>query len=196
RPDRAVEQLVFTRLRALFPDHAFVGEESYDASEKKPLSDQPTWVVDPVDGTTNFVHGLPFVAVSIALLVEKEPIVGVVYNPILDELYHAGESLGAYLNGTRLPLHQVAPTVPAPTLATSLLATEYGYERDAPRVDAKVGAVRSLLVNAKARSIRSLGSAALEACLVARGTFDAWWEAGVHMWDVAAAAIIVREAGG
>jgi fructose-1,6-bisphosphatase/inositol monophosphatase family enzyme len=163
-----------------FPTYKFVGEEGV-AAEDDPsastLTDAKTWVVDPVDGTTNFVHGFPFVAVSIALLQNKKPIIGVVYNPILDELFSALESHGAHLNSQYLPL---LPPTPLESLEASLLATEYGYERDG-KLDRKLETISSAL-KSPARGIRSLGSAALEACYVARGCLDAYWEAGVHMW--------------
>ncbi|KAJ3112020.1 Inositol monophosphatase 2 [Phlyctochytrium bullatum] len=187
--DRAVEALVFGLLRARFPTHRFIGEETAD--ENPALTDELTWIVDPVDGTTNFVHGFPFVAVSIALVRSRAPLVGVVFNPILDELFAAALGKGSTLNGVPLPLH---PPVHLPSLATALLATEYGYDRD-DKMDAKLKGIRGALVS-PARGIRSIGSAALEACYVARGALDAYWEAGVHAWDVAAACLVVTESGG
>ncbi|KAI8852168.1 hypothetical protein BC829DRAFT_360715, partial [Chytridium lagenaria] len=188
--DKAVEKFIFGFLRERFPDHLFIGEETYEGSGTT-LTDSKTWIVDPVDGTTNFVHGFPFVAVSIALVENKEPIIGVVYNPILDELFSAAKGHGAFMNKRPLPLFK--PVV-LNDIATSLLATEYGYDRD-ERMDLKLKGIRTALTM-PCRGIRSLGSAALEACYVARGALDAYWEAGVHAWDVAAGAIIVREAGG
>ncbi|KAJ1563582.1 hypothetical protein HK405_001522, partial [Cladochytrium tenue] len=151
--------------------------------------------------TTNFVHGVPFVAVSLGLLHRREPVVGVVYNPILDELYHARSGGGAFLHGYgRLPLAVATSSAgggsgSVPRLATSLVATEYGYERDEARLSAKLGAAGEVL-RASVRGVRSLGSAALTMCYVARGSLDAYWEAGVHAWDVAGAAAVLREAGG
>ncbi|KAJ3288601.1 Inositol monophosphatase 2 [Borealophlyctis nickersoniae] len=192
--DRQVEELVFSQLRAAFPNHKFIGEESTSASidAKTELTNDPTWVVDPIDGTTNFVHGFPFVAVSIALLIDRIPVVGVVYNPILDELFHASANGGAFLNDAPLPL---APPEPLPSLATALVATEYGSDRQDAILAPKVRALHKI-VAAPTRGVRSLGSAALNMCYVARGALDAYWEAGVHVWDVAAGVVIVREAGG
>ncbi|KAJ3210524.1 Inositol monophosphatase 2 [Dinochytrium kinnereticum] len=188
--DRAVEAFVFGFLRERFPEHRFIGEESYEDGGSG-LTDEKTWIVDPVDGTTNFVHGFPFVAVSIALVEKKVPIVGVVYNPILNELFTAAKGCGAFMNNRPLPLFK---PVELPNLSTALLATEYGYDRD-DKMDIKLNGIRNVLAS-PSRGIRSLGSAALEACYVARGAIDVFWEAGVHSWDVAAAAIIVRESGG
>ncbi|KAJ3054599.1 Inositol monophosphatase 2 [Rhizophlyctis rosea] len=192
--DRAVEALVFSKLRAVFPDHKFIGEETVSATEdaKTQLTDAPTWVVDPVDGTTNFVHGFPFVAVAIGFVIEKVPVVGVVYNPILDELFHASAGQGAFLNNQPLPL---MPPTPLPSLATALVATEYGSDRQDAILGPKFRALQKVVAD-PVRGVRSLGSAALNMCYVARGALDAYWEAGVHLWDVAAATIVVREAGG
>ncbi|KAI9310396.1 hypothetical protein BDR26DRAFT_1017542 [Obelidium mucronatum] len=193
--DKAVEELVIRHIKAKHPEHKFIGEETYDNTSTV-LTNDYTWVIDPVDGTTNFVHGFPYVCVSIALVKDKSSIVGVVLNPILGETFYAAQGSGAYMIGmdgeaVKLPLHGVKPWA---GFSGSLLATEYGYERD-HRLDSKVTSLVKVL-KAPTRGLRSLGSAALEACYVARGTFDVYWEAGVHMWDVAAAAIIVREAGG
>ncbi|KAJ3410734.1 hypothetical protein HDV05_003454 [Chytridiales sp. JEL 0842] len=186
--DKAVEKVVFEYLRRHFPEYEFLGEESASSST---LTDRKTWVVDPVDGTMNFVHGFPYVALSIALLHHKQPTLGVVYNPILNELFTASLHSGSFLNNQPLPLH---PPTPLSALSEALVATEYGYCRDG-NLDSKLETIKGVL-KAPTRGIRSLGSAALEACYVARGALDAYWEAGVHVWDVAAAAIIVRESGG
>ncbi|KAJ3094969.1 Inositol monophosphatase 1 [Phlyctochytrium planicorne] len=192
KTDRAVEAFVFGYMRKQFPEHSFIGEESYGGEgQESSLGDGLTWIVDPVDGTTNFVHGFPFVAVSIALVEKKVPIVGVVFNPILNELFTASKGNGAFMNGRRLPLFK---PIALESLDTALLATEYGYDRD-ERMDKKLAGIRKAL-SLPSRGIRSIGSAALEACYVARGALDAYWEGGVHAWDVAAAAIIVRESGG
>ncbi|KAJ3295522.1 Inositol monophosphatase 2 [Rhizoclosmatium sp. JEL0117] len=193
--DKAVEALVFAHIREKYPDHKFIGEETYDGATTE-LTNELTWCVDPVDGTTNFVHGFPYVCISIALLKNAQAVVGVVLNPILGECFYAAEGSGAFMEAMdgivhSLPLYGVQPWK---GLSASLVATEWGYERDA-RLDSKLKTLDSVL-KAPTRGVRSLGSAALEACYVARGTFDLYWEAGVHMWDVAAAAIIIRESGG
>ncbi|KAJ3191246.1 hypothetical protein HK101_007938 [Irineochytrium annulatum] len=185
--DKAIEDLIKKELLGKFPNTKFIGEES----ENGALTGEDTWVVDPVDGTTNFVHGLPFVCISIGLLRDRVPVLGVVHNPILSELYTALQGHGAHLNGRRLPLH---PPNSLPDLTTALVATEYGYDRD-EKMENKLDVLHSVLKE-NVRGVRSLGSAALEGCLVARGALDVYWEAGVHSWDVAAAVAIVREAGG
>ncbi|KAJ3395873.1 hypothetical protein HDU92_004719 [Lobulomyces angularis] len=195
KTDQYVEAFVFTKLRESFPNHNFIGEESEAAKENKSKSvDAPTWVVDPIDGTTNFVHGLPFVCISLALMIDGEPVVGVVYNPILNELYYAVKNEGSYFNDVRLPLVNPVPNFPT-TLASCLLATEYGSDRSTKVLKSKLDTI-SKVICSPTRGIRSLGSAALQCCFVAKGVFDAYWEAGVHIWDIAAGALIVREAGG
>ncbi|KAJ3252857.1 hypothetical protein HDU77_004898 [Chytriomyces hyalinus] len=188
--DKAVEQLIFAHLRQLHPTHSFIGEETYDNAQ---LTDNYTWIIDPVDGTTNFVHGFPYTCVSVALVFEKRAVVGVVLNPILNETFYAAKGMGAWMidaDGVKhaLPLHGLKPWA---GFARSLISTEYGYERD-ERLDSKLKSLTSVLkapsvripcigVRIFVRGVRSLGSAALEACYTARGTFDLYWEAGVHM---------------
>ncbi|KAL3182849.1 hypothetical protein MRX96_034486 [Rhipicephalus microplus] len=100
--DRQVEQLLIGKLREEYPNHKFIGEESVAAGIKSELTNDPTWIIDPIDGTMNFVHGFPVVAVSVALAVQKEIVVGIVYNPALDKMYTAVKGHGSFCNGTRL----------------------------------------------------------------------------------------------
>lgn len=154
-----------------------------------------------LDGTTNFVHGYPFVAVSIGLTINKIPVLGVVYNPLLDELYSAAQGLGSYLNRTTaLPLFQ--PPLPLTNLSQCLIATEAGSDRSTGVLDKKVEAIHTLLRRighnhgAEVHSVRTTGSAALNLCSVAKGCVDVYWEVGCWEWDVTAAMVIVQEAGG
>ncbi|KAI8930224.1 inositol monophosphatase [Entophlyctis helioformis] len=209
--DRAVEELCFRSLAAAFPAHAFIGEETAsaalaaDASARCAFDGRPTWIIDPIDGTMNFVHGFPYTAVSIGLCIDRRPVLGVVYNPILDQLYYATDGHGAFLEtaaaaaggggpAVRLPL---SPAPLPPSLATALLATEYGSGKDTDALTAKIEAIRRIITQPVAgRGIRSVGSAALSMCLVAEGAVDAYYEAGIHAWDVCAGTVVVREAGG
>ncbi|RKO98934.1 hypothetical protein CXG81DRAFT_7283, partial [Caulochytrium protostelioides] len=193
--DKAVEAKAFAALRSAYPDHAFIGEESASAigSDTVTLTDNCTWVLDPIDGTTNFVHGFPMVAISIALFHHREPVVGVIYNPILDEMYAALKGGGAELNGTALPLRPPVDAKPL-TLATSLVGTEFGSDRRPECLDKKTAGMAR--IGRLVRGVRCIGSCALALCLVARGTLDAFWESGVHIWDFGAGVLIVREAGG
>ncbi|GMH30269.1 hypothetical protein Nepgr_032112 [Nepenthes gracilis] len=187
--DKACEDIVFNHLKQHFPSHKFIGEETtaiYGAAE---LTDDPTWIVDPLDGTTNFVHGFPFVCVSIGLTIGRLPMVGVVYNPIMDELFTGIRGKGAYLNGNPIKVSS------KDELVKSLLATEVGTKRDKETVDATTNRINSLLF--KVRSIRMGGSCALNLCGIACGRLDLTYELGYGgPWDVTAGVVIVEEAGG
>jgi inositol-phosphate phosphatase / L-galactose 1-phosphate phosphatase len=192
--DGAAEAAVRAALAAVFPAHAFIGEEEAAAAASRGdgppvLTDDPTWIVDPLDGTTNFVHGFPAVAVSIALAIGGQPVVGVVFNPVTDELFAASRGRGATRNGE--------PCAPSPVadLSSALIGTEIGVSRD-PAVGAAVFSRAAALTSA-ARSLRCGGSCALGLCAVACGRLDVFYEIGFGgAWDVAAGAVIVREAGG
>ena len=188
--DKACEALILARVRAAFPDHAFIGEEgSSAAGATAALTDAPTWFVDPVDGTTNFVHRWPFACVSIGLAVRRRLVVGVVLNPTLGETFHAVEGGGAYLNGAPIRVSQTAE------LANALFSTEIGTRRDPEFMDAVFGRVRA--VTQACRSVRACGSCALNLCSVAMGRLDFFYEVGLGgAWDYAAGALIVAEAGG
>ncbi|XP_028755029.1 inositol-phosphate phosphatase [Neltuma alba] len=187
--DKACEELIFNHLKQIYPNHKFIGEEATAIQGATELTDEHTWIVDPVDGTTNFVHGFPFVCVSIGLTIQKVPTVGVVYNPILNELFTAISGKGALLNGN--PIKVSSQT----ELISSLLVTECGTNRNKSTVDAYTKRVNSLLP--QVRSLRACGSLALNLCGVACGRLDICFQLGFGgSWDVAAGAVIVREAGG
>ncbi|KAG8365352.1 hypothetical protein BUALT_Bualt18G0095800 [Buddleja alternifolia] len=189
--DKKCEELIFDFLKLHYPEHKFIGEESSAACAPVELTDEPTWIVDPLDGTTNFVHGqvFPFVCVSIGLTVGRIPTVGVVYNPIMDELFTAIRGKGAFLNGKSIK------TSSQTELVNSLLATGTGTKRDKSTVDATTNKINSLLF--KVRSLRMIGSSALGLCGIACGRLDLFYSLGFGgPWDVAAAAVIVNEAGG
>ncbi|KAK8942387.1 Inositol monophosphatase 3 [Platanthera zijinensis] len=187
--DKACEELIFDHLKKNFPTHKFIGEETSAALGTAELTDDPTWIVDPLDGTTNFVHGFPFICVSIGLTIEKVPTVGVVYNPIIGELFTGIRGQGAFLNGNPIKASQQT------ALVKSLLATEVGTVRDKSTVDATTNRINSLLF--KVRSLRMSGSCALNLCGIACGRIDIFYELGFGgPWDVAGGAVIVLEAGG
>ena len=192
--DKDVEKFIFESLKNLFPSFLLVGEETVSSSESKKvnLTDTPTWVVDPVDGTTNFVHGFPFVCICVGLVVKKEPVLGVVYNPILNEMYHGIKGKGSYMNDKKLPLIK---NTPLKSLQKSLFITEFGYYLGQEKLDIKVGNAKSMLC-IPAHGVRAMGSCALDMCQVARGGADFYFEIGIHTWDLAAATVIVRESGG
>ncbi|KAJ1984072.1 hypothetical protein H4R34_000877 [Dimargaris verticillata] len=203
--DQQVEALVFALIRARYPSHQLIGEESTQG-KKWQLTKTPTWIVDPIDGTSNFAHGFPFVAISLALAIDEQLVLGVVYNPILDQLYTARTGHGAWLNETtRLPLPSARASAPLPPVSECLVAFEYGSDRSVKVLNSKLSTLHRLLAprigdtavsGAQVHGVRSLGSGALNMCLVAQGALDAYWEIGSHLWDIAAGAVIVREAGG
>lgn len=175
-----------------------MGEETYKPGDL--LTDDPTFVVDPIDGTTNFVHGYPYVSISLGLAVKRESVVGVVYNPYTQILWSAIKGHGAFLNlKTPLPLRQ--PAEPLRGLQNALVMVEYGSQRSGNDFHVKTDTFKKLSQSkeeggAMVHSIRCLGSAALNLCAVAAGQVDAYWEAGCWAWDVCAGSIILKEAGG
>lgn len=181
--DLQAEKAILEILGRNFPHDHILSEEAGSMGQ----SSQRTWLVDPLDGTTNFAHGFPFFGVSIALEVEKEIVLGIVYNPFMEEYFEAVEGMGAYLN--KKPLH-VSKT---PTIGESLLATGFPYtiHETAERV---MGLFEKMLV--LARGVRRPGSAALDLCYVAAGRLDGFWEEDLKPWDTAAGVVIVKEAGG
>ena len=187
--------MVSSRLSEKYPTFAFLGEETYKPNT--PLTDVPTFVCDPIDGTVNFVHGHPYVSISLALCLNYKPVVGVVYNPFTSTLYSAIKGQGAFLNLTT-PLPLKKSPEPLPGLRNALCAVEWGSDRKGANWKIKLDTFGKLggEDGAMVHSMRSLGSAALNFCGVAAGTLDLYWEAGCWAWDVAAGWIILEEAGG
>lgn len=181
--DRASEQLIVSAIRAAFPDHAIMAEEGSGDARAGTF----TWLVDPLDGTTNYAHGYPVSSVSIALVHNGQPALGVVYDPWRDELFTAERGGGAFCNGRRL---RVSAT---PNLAVALLSTGFPYDRF-ERPDNNLAEFARLVL--RIQGVRRSGSAALDLCYVAAGRSDGHWELGLHAWDVAAGALLVTEAGG
>ncbi len=181
--DRASEALIVATIAEHFPDHAVVAEEGGSRTGAGTY----TWVVDPLDGTLNYLHGNPIFAVSLALLQQNELQLGVVYDPSRDELFTAERGGGARCNGRRLHVSRTA------NLSQAMLSTGFPYNRFS-QPDNNLREHKHMLL--KAQEIRRPGSAALDVCYVAAGRTDAHWELGLSPWDVAAGALIVREAGG
>jgi len=193
--DRDCEKIIIDGIKKHFPDHRFIAEESHKESGVYDVTDEPTWLVDPVDGTNNFVHSLPFVCVCIGLMIKKEVCVAVVYNPIINETFHAIRGQGAFLNGT-----ERIKTSPVEQLERSVIATEFGYDRSPEGIDAMLGRLHNLLT-ARTQSVRMFGSCAINMCYVACGRLEAYYEGrdehqGPKPWDYGAASLIVTEAGG
>jgi myo-inositol-1(or 4)-monophosphatase len=181
--DARAEALILGRLRAAFPDDAILSEEMGGASGRSGRR----WIVDPLDGTTNYAHGLPLFGVSIALEVGGQIMVGVVFDPVHDELYAAVRGEGAFVNDRKLVVSQAA------TLDESLLATGFPYNiRETDDNNLREYAAFSV----RAQGVRRLGSAVLYLAWVAAGRFDGYWELRTGPWDVAAGGLLVEEAGG
>ncbi len=183
--DVEVERMVRALIAERFPDHAVFAEELSRTDPAGTASH--VWVFDPIDGTTNYSHGLPIFCASLALEVEGEPVVGAVYDPSRGELFTAERGVGAFLNGRPL---QVSSTT---DLVNAMLVTGFPYDVH-QRVDEIVGLFARFV--GQARAVRRLGSAAIDLCYVAAGRMDGFWEQQLKPWDTAAAVLILREAGG
>ncbi len=181
--DRASEELILTRIRSAYPDCAILSEESGASANRSAAM----WIVDPLDGTTNFAHGLPIFSVTMALLLNGVIEIGVTYDPIYDELYAARRGQGAYLNGERL---QVSA---APALDRALLVTGFPYDR---RTNPHNNIQQFTDFSLRAQGVLRLGSAALDLGAVAAGRLDGYWEFKINPWDIAAGVLLVTEAGG
>ncbi|XP_047225477.1 inositol monophosphatase 1 [Girardinichthys multiradiatus] len=187
--DQKVEQLIIQSVKEKFPEHRFIGEESVAAGESCILTDDPTWIIDPIDGTTNFVHTFPFVAISIGFSINKRVEVGVVYSCLEDKMFTARRGKGAFCNGEPLQVSDQTD------IHQSIIATEFGSSRDPEAVDKIFCSLRNIL-NLPVHGVRGAGTAAINMCLVASGCVEAYYEIGIHVWDVAAGSLVVLEAGG
>lgn len=204
--DQAVEKLVKESIASKYPDHAFIGEESWAAGEEGQIGNEVTWIVDPIDGTTNFVHGFPYTCISIGVVLDKEPMVGVVYAPFMDTLYHGLKGKGSWVSSPHHPTPRKLPLEnPAPLtdLNQALVAFEWGSDRRSSILDRKLASFRRITGDSDGgveggkmvQGVRSVGSAALNFCHVASGNLDLYWEIGCWAWDVCAGIVIAKEAG-
>lgn len=186
--DQRVEQLLIEGISSKYPDHKFIGEEGSAMGKEVILTDAPTWIIDPIDGTMNFVHSLPHTCISVGLLINKTAEIGVVYNPILEQFFTARKGQGAFLNGAPIRVSGEKE------LRKALLMMEMGTSRDPEKMKVVLENLNILIP--QVHGTRTLGSAALNMCMVALGGADACFEFGIHAWDIAAGDLIVREAGG
>lgn len=192
--DKGSEKLIKRLIQTHFPHHSFLGEEGVEPGPEASAralaemrDEEYLWIVDPIDGTTNFVHGFPFFVVSIALAYKGEVIVGVVYDPMKDELFLAEKGKGAYVHGKKMGVSG------EDKLSTSLIAT--GFPAD--HIYALPLNLKGLQAIApQVRNIRSGGSAALHLAYVAAGRLTGFWEIGLNSWDLAAGVLLVQESGG
>ncbi len=180
------EQIIRDVLGREFPDHGFLGEESVDQRSPPAISGEPTWIVDPLDGTTNYIHQLRSFSVSIALMASNRVLVGCVRDPLLDETYSAIDGGGAFLNGRTIQPSSVCRCEQA-MAAVSLPAQ---IERDSVALEQLI----NVMVDSQ-MTVRRLGSTALNLCYLACGRLDAYWSGNAKIWDVAAGVLVLREAG-
>lgn len=180
--DRMAEAEIIRELKRAFPRDAFLAEESGASGKSRNV-----WVIDPLDGTHNYLRGFPHFCVSIGLLENGEPTLGVIYDPLRDELFTADKGNGAYLNDRRLRVGK------RDGVGGALLATGFPF-RQRRHLEAQLGMTRALL--AEAEDFRRSGSAALDLAYVAAGRLDGYYEIGLKPWDMAAGCVMVREAGG
>ena len=180
--DLACEKLILSKILGAFPDHSILSEES-PAKE----GSHHRWIIDPIDGTTNFAHTFPSACVSIAYEEDDKLMMGAVYDPFREEMFFAAKDAGAFLNGQRIFVSEVQ------TLSHSLLATGFPYDRK-ENADTYLAIIKKFLL--LTHDIRRVGSAALDLCYVACGRFDGYWETNLQSWDKAAGMLLVTEAGG
>jgi myo-inositol-1(or 4)-monophosphatase len=181
--DKTAEKIIIEGLKEILPQAGFIAEENTIETEKKDLM----WIIDPLDGTTNFIHGLPCFSVSIALMHHNEPVIGVIYDINLDECFYAWEGGPALMNGNPIRVSN------APELKDSLLATGFPYY-DYSLLDKYMELFTWCLKNT--HGVRRIGSAAIDLAWVACGRFEAFFEYGLNAWDVAAGVLIIKQAGG
>ena len=181
--DLEAEQTIVSIIRRAFPSHSILAEEK----EQAPRTSEYLWIVDPLDGTTNFSHGYPVVAVSIALLRGDELLLGVVWDPLRRDMFTAEKRKGATLNGDPIRVSDIS------SMEASLLCTGFPYSIKENRGDNFDNFER---FSVRAQGVRRDGSAALDLCYVAAGRFDGFWERTLKPWDTAASIIMLREAGG
>lgn len=181
--DRGAEERIISIIRRHYPGHAILAEESGGSTAPA----EYRWIIDPLDGTTNFLHGVPIFSVSIGIERRGELIAGVVYDPNQDEMFTAEKGAGAFLNGRRLKVSTSS------VLVESLLVTGFPYNITENPGNAVEHFVHFLMA---ARGVRRLGSAAIDLSYVAAGRFDGFWEVSLSPWDMAAGALLIAEAGG
>ena len=181
--DKGAEAAIIEVIRDHYPDHAILAEESGAAGEH-----EFQWIIDPLDGTTNYVHGFPVFCVSIAVAYRGELEHGVVYDPLRQEIFSATRGQGAQLDGRRIRVSKRT------ALQQALVATGFPFRANLAHIDRYLGMLRAVMLESS--GVRRPGSAALDLCYVAAGRVDAFWELGLSKWDIAAGALIVREAGG
>lgn len=185
--DRDAENSIIQTITRSYPDHSFLAEESGHSGGKGDDAAEYEWIIDPLDGTTNFLHGFPVFAVSIALRVRGRLEHAVIYDPMRQELFTASRGGGAMLDGKRIRVTQCRE------LSKALVGTGFPF-RDTDNVDKYLPMFREMIT--KTRGVRRPGAAALDLAYVAAGRLDGFWEMGLSIWDIAAGCLLIQEAGG
>jgi len=184
--DISVEKSIQKTIRKRFPQHQFLGEESYNAKQTK-TTETPTWIVDPLDGTTNYVNGLPHFSISIALMHQNKLLMGLVLDPLKNETFWATQNTRSKLNGKTISVSKTSKL----NDAFIAFGTPYRLKRNKPAYYKTLKKIQE-----KVCDQRRFGSAALDLCYVASGRFSGFWEIGLESWDSAAGILIVQNAGG
>jgi myo-inositol-1(or 4)-monophosphatase len=183
RVDQLAEAAIIEVIRDHYPDHSILAEESGASGDHA-----VQWIIDPLDGTTNYMHGFPVFSVSIGVMEDGELQHGVVYDPMRQEIFSATRGQGAQLDGRRIRVSKQT------TLRGALIATGFPYRMTEAHMDAYLKMLRQVMI--ETAGVRRPGSAALDLCYLAAGRVDGFWELGLSKWDIAAGALIIREAGG
>jgi myo-inositol-1(or 4)-monophosphatase len=181
--DHLAERAIVEVIHEYYPDHAILAEERGQQGRH-----EFEWIIDPLDGTTNFIHGFPVFAVSIAVRHEDQIEHGVVYDPLRQEIFTASRGQGAQLDGRRIRVSRRL------RLQESLIATGFPYRVGQDDIDGYLRMLKAVMI--ESAGVRRPGSAALDLCYVAAGRVDGFWELGLNIWDIAAGALLIREAGG
>lgn len=182
--DLAAEELIVSAIRRVFPDHEFLGEEGHRA----PADAEHLWVIDPIDGTRNYAHGIPFFCTALALAERGKLVLGVIHDPIRDETFHTVAGQGAYLNGQAIHVSRTTQIADAILSLSLVPAQQVG--------NAHVALPMLVRLQPMVESVRIMGSAALHLAYVACGRFDVGFQDSIHPWDVLAGVLLVQEAGG
>ncbi len=186
--DRQAEAEIIQILQRAYPAHAFLGEESGHSGGPSSGEPETLWIIDPLDGTTNFMHGFPTFAVSIGCQYRGQLAHGVVYDPMRQEIFSATRGAGAYLENKRMRVSKQR------TLEGALIATGFPYRENLQHLDAYLGMMKTIMQ--KSAGLRRPGAAALDLAYVAAGRVDGFWEIGLRPWDTAAGTLLIQEAGG
>ncbi|XP_030758151.1 inositol monophosphatase 2-like [Sitophilus oryzae] len=187
--DKKIEDTLISKIKAEFPHHRFIGEESSGTKHGTPtLTDDPTWIIDPIDGTTNFVKDIPFTGISVGLVIEKIQVIGIIFIPHLNDLYTAIKGRGAYMNGKKISCSNVQD------IKKSLFCYEISVASRSALF--KLILTRLQFLTKEVLAVRSFGCPVISLCYVASGKLDAYQCDGLYPWDAAAGTLIVKEAGG